>query len=254
MSRSTRLAHTTGCPTCYAVERANPPNPSLSGRSCPMRQSVDMKCNQHCRQTHAIGAIAALLLFCFSHALAADAPPPTLSGPALLGALKAGGLIIYFRHTSTDFGQNDDQMTGYEDCAKQRNLTDQGRDEARRIGAEIKRLGLPIGEVLASPFCRTIETAKLMFGRAQATPAVRGGPARPDSPDRYAELRKLLSTPPRAGTDLVIASHGNPFVAVAGTPYLAEGEAAVIRPLGAEGFRVVARIPKNGWDDLTAQR
>jgi hypothetical protein len=93
-----------------------------------------------------------------------------------------------------------------------------------------------------------------MFGRAQATAAVRGGPARPDSPDRYVELRKLLSTPPQAGTDLVIASHGNPFAAVAGTPYLAEGEAAVIRPLGPDGFRVVARIPKNGWDRLTAQQ
>src|SRR5215510_7330204 len=168
-------------------------------------------------------AIAALLLALFARALAADAPPPTLAGPALLTALRAGGLILYFRHTSTDFGQNDDQMTGYEDCARQRNLTDQGREEARRIGAEIKRLQLPIGEVLASPFCRTMETARLMFGRAQATPAVRGGPARPESPDRYTELRKLLSTPPQPGTDLVIASHGNPFAAVAGTPHLAEG-------------------------------
>jgi phosphohistidine phosphatase SixA len=185
-------------------------------------------------------------------AFAADAPTETLSGPALVSALRQGGLILYFRHTSTDFGQNDDQMTGYEDCAKQRNLTDQGREEARRIGAEIKRLNLPIGDVLASPFCRTMETARLIFGRAQETAAVRGGPARPESPDRYAELRKLLSTPPPAGKDLVIVSHGNPFVAVAGTPYLAEGEAAVIRPLGAEGFRIVAKIPKTDWANLIA--
>ena len=197
-------------------------------------------------------AIAALVLLAFAHAAAAEAPAETLAGPALLAALRAGGLIIYFRHTSTDFGQHDEQMTGYEDCARQRNLTDQGREEARRIGAEMKRLVLPIGDVLASPFCRTMETARLMFGRAQATSAVRGGPARPDSPDRYAELRKLLSTPPRAGTDLVIASHGNPFAAVAGTPYLAEGEAAVIRPLGAQGFMIVARVTKDGWDALGA--
>jgi len=185
--------------------------------------------------------------------LAANPPTETLSGPALVSALRQGGLILYFRHTSTDFGQNDDQMTGYEDCSRQRNLTDQGREEARKIGAEIKRLQLPIGEVLASPFCRTMETARLMFGRAQSTAAVRGGPARPDSPDRYAELRKLLSTPPQPGTDLVIASHGNPFAAVAGTPYLAEGEAAVIRPLGPDGFRIVARIPKTEWANLVAQ-
>jgi phosphohistidine phosphatase SixA len=194
----------------------------------------------------AAGLVLAWLLA--SPALAAD--PPALAGSQLLAALREGGLVLYFRHASTDFGQNDEQMTGYEDCARQRNLTDAGRDEARRIGAAINRLGIPVGEVMASPFCRTMETAQLIFGRAVATPAVRGGPARPETPDRYAELRKLLATPPRPGTDLAIVSHGNPFVAVAGTPYLAEGEAAVIRPLGAQGFVVIARITKDGWDAL----
>ena len=185
-------------------------------------------------------------------AIAAEPPSESLTGAALLQALRGGGLILYFRHTSTDFGQNDDAMSGYEDCARQRNLTDRGRDEARRIGGAIKRLDIPIGDVLASPFCRTRETAQLIFGRATVAPAVRGGPARPDSDDRYAELRKLLSTPPSRGMNLAIASHGNPFHAVTDTQYLAEGEAAVIRPLGAQGFRIVARIPKDGWDAITA--
>jgi Histidine phosphatase superfamily (branch 1) len=197
--------------------------------------------------------MAGALALCLSGALPAVAAEPSsesLAGTALLQALKSGGLILYFRHTSTDFGQNDDAMSGYEDCARQRNLTDRGRDEARRIGDAIKRLGIPIGDVLASPFCRTRETAQLIFGRATVAPAVRGGPARPDSDDRYAELRKLLSTPPRAGTNLAIASHGNPFHAVADPAYLSEGEVAVIRPLGAQGFRIVARIPRDGWDAL----
>ena len=199
-----------------------------------------------------MAAALALSLAAALPATAAETPSESLTGAALLQTLRGGGLILYFRHTSTDFGQNDDAMSGYEDCARQRNLTDNGRDEARRIGAAIKRLDIPIGDVLASPFCRTRETAQLIFGRATVAPAVRGGPARPETNDRYAELRKLLSTPPRAGTNLAIASHGNPFRAVTDTQYLAEGEAAVIRPLGAQGFRIVARIPKDGWDALTA--
>lgn len=183
---------------------------------------------------------------------AAEPPSTTLSGPALLTALRDGGLILYFRHASTDFGQNDEQMTGFEDCARQRNLTDRGRAEARLIGDAIKRLAIPVGEVLASPFCRTMETARLIFGRATSATAVRGGPARAESPERYAELRKLLSAPPPAGVDIAIVSHGNPFAAVAGTPYLAEGEAAVIRPMDGGGFVVVARIPKDGWAALAA--
>jgi phosphohistidine phosphatase SixA len=200
-----------------------------------------------------LAALATAGLIALSSATAfAAADADALAGRPLLSALKAGGLILYFRHTSTDFGQNDEQMTGFEDCARQRNLTDKGRDEARAIGASITRLALPVGDVLASPFCRTMETAKLIFGRAASTPAVRGGPASGVAPDRYAELQKLLSSPPRAGTDLVIVSHGNPFRAVSDAPYLAEGEAAVIQPLGAAGFRIVARIPKDSWDSLAA--
>jgi len=200
-----------------------------------------------------IAAIAGPACLVLAQAVSAPAPEAELQGRALLSALRGGGFILYFRHTSTDFGQNDERMTGYEDCATQRNLTDAGRDEARAIGAEIRELGIPIGEVLASPFCRTMETGRLIFGRATATPAVRGGSAQPDSPDRYADLRKLLATTVPRGTNVAIASHGNPFRAVVGGAYLAEGEAAVIEPRGAEGFRVVARVRKDEWKDLGAR-
>jgi phosphohistidine phosphatase SixA len=206
------------------------------------------------RRFVSVGAACfACLLTTFAFAqtnTALPSPKDALSGPALLNALRHGGYVIYVRHTSTDFGQNDEGMTSYEDCTKQRNLTAQGRAEARAIGAAIAKLQIPIGDVLASPFCRTLETARLVFGRATASPAVRGGPAATENADRYADLRKLLSTPVPQGANLAIASHGNPFRAVAGTPYLAEGEAAVIEPRDKDGFRIVARITKDGWNAL----
>jgi hypothetical protein len=166
--------------------------------------------------------------------------------PALVQKLREGGYILYFRHASTDFSQNDRDMKSYEDCASQRNLTDKGRAEARAIGAHIKRLGIPIGEVHASPFCRTMETARLAFGKATATQDVRGGPA---DPKRYDPLRKLLGTRPSQG-NAVVASHGNPFHAVAGPPYLAEGEMAVVRPEGDSRFSVVGRVRAEHWEFL----
>src|SRR5256885_603467 len=126
-------------------------------------------------------------------ALAADAPQ--LSGRALGDALRHGGYGLYFRHASTDFGQNDDAMTSFEDCTQQRNLTEAGRAEARAIGAGVARAKVPVGTVLASPYCRTRETAQLVFGRATVANAVRGGPANAEA-HRYDELRALLSTPP----------------------------------------------------------
>ena len=174
---------------------------------------------------------------------------PQLAGRALGDALRHGGYVLYFRHASTDFGQSDDAMTSFDDCSQQRNLTEAGRAEARAIGAGVARAKIPVGSVLASPYCRTRETAQLVFGRATVANAVRGGPANAEA-HRYDELRVLLSTAPPAGSNIAIVSHGNPFRAVVDGPYLAEGEAAVVQPLGAQGFRVVARIKPDGWSAL----
>jgi hypothetical protein len=165
----------------------------------------------------------------------------------LFAQLRQGGYVLFLRHTSTDFSQDDSRMKSFEDCATQRNLTDKGRAEARALGEHVKRLKIPIGEVLASPFCRTMETARLAFGKARATNDVRGGPLSADDPKRYQPLRLRLGTTPAAGTNTVLSSHGNPFRAVAGPPYLAEGEIAVVRPEGGEKFSVIARIRPTDW-------
>jgi phosphohistidine phosphatase SixA len=173
-------------------------------------------------------------------------PANPMSGAELLAELRKGGHVIYFRHTATDFSRDDSRSKSDDDCGNQRPLTDQGRSHARQIGAAFRKLGIPVGEVLASPRCRTVETAMLAFGRARKSAEVRGGPAAPATPDRYAGLRRLLASPLPAGSNLVIASHGNPFYATAGAPYLAEGEAAVLRPLG-EDFEIVARVKHDAW-------
>jgi phosphohistidine phosphatase SixA len=198
-------------------------------------------------------ALAALL---FAAGAGAQGDAEISAGPAralepaqLLAELRRGGYLLYFRHAATDFSQNDERMKSFEDCTGQRNLIDQGRADARAVGASIRQLGIPVERVLASPFCRTVETAQLLFGRAEKMQEVRGGPALPPGSERYAALRKILSTPVQPGTNLAVVSHGNPFYSVAGPPYLDEGEAAVVRPLGAD-FRIIARIRVGDWDTL----
>jgi hypothetical protein len=154
--------------------------------------------------------------------------------------LREGGYVLYMRHAATDMSRNDAGMKSYEDCANQRNLIDRGREDARAIAGHLERLRIPIGKVLASPFCRTMETARLAFGKAEAAGEVRSN------------LRMLLSSPVAKGENLAISSHGNPFYAVAGPPYLAEGEIAVVRPEGELRFTVVARIRPEDWTGLRA--
>jgi hypothetical protein len=186
-------------------------------------------------------------------ASAASAPEPSsspdpkqrLAGAALLRALREGGLVIYFRHTTTDFSKTDVAMRDYEDCANQRLLSDQGRDDARAIGRRIAQLKLPIGVVKASPMCRTMEHAKLMLGLATPTSTMRerteGG--------EYLGLKRLLSLHVPPGIHRWMVGHGTPFRQVAGPPHLAEGEAAVIRPLG-DSWVVLARLTPADWATL----
>jgi len=207
---------------------------------------------------HRVASSAVLLILVV---LSLGVPPAVLGqqsaatplwGPELLAALRAGGYILYFRHADTDHGQNDDRMTGVEDCTTQRNLTNRGRDHARAIGEVIRTLGIPIGAVLASPLCRTVETAVLAFGTAQKAPAAReGGPLPPGSPGRFPALRALLSTPVAPGANTVIVAHAYPYFTLVGGQFLSEGEADVVRPRGTD-FEVVARVGLRQWRELAA--
>jgi phosphohistidine phosphatase SixA len=183
-------------------------------------------------------------------ALAQSATTPALGGAALLAALRGGGHVLYFRHADTDHSQNDQRMTSVEDCATQRNLSERGREHARALGEAIHALGIPIGTVLASPLCRTVETAMLAFGAAQKAPAVReGGPLPPGRPGRFPALRVLLSTPVAPGANTVVVGHAYPYYTLVGGQYLSEGEADVLRPRGAD-FEVLARMDLAQWRAL----
>lgn len=159
-------------------------------------------------------------------------------------ALRKGGYVIYFRHTETDFSKSDEGMKAYDDCAHQRLLSAQGRKTAREIGERIRALKLPVGEVLASPYCRTIETAQRIFSRA-----VPRSDIRENEGGDYAGLKRLLAAPVAAGTNRWVIGHGTPFRTIAGPPHLAEGEAAVIKPARTHWI-VVARVLPEAWATL----
>jgi hypothetical protein len=98
--------------------------------------------------------------------------------------------------------------------------------------------------------CRTVETAELAFGPADRSMVViDAGPGPAGSPERYAALQTMLSTPRPPGGNTVIVGHAYPIYTLIGGQYLDEGEAAVLQPHGA-GFEVVARAGLKEWRDL----
>lgn len=201
--------------------------------------------------------LATALVFAALPASAPASDGARLSGADLLQALRGGGFNIFVRHAETDWSQHDTvQATGdWESCdgARVRQLSAQGRATARTVGEAMRALSVPVGLVLASPYCRTMQTAELM-GYGQPTPTTDVMNLRAASffggPDAIvATARALLATPPRDGTNTLIAAHGN--VAQAATPvYPAEGEAVVFEPRGEAGFELVARISAAQWRQL----
>jgi broad specificity phosphatase PhoE len=179
-------------------------------------------------------------------------PSGEAAGPALGDQLQRGGVILVVRHAATDYSRLDQDPVDLDDCRTQRNLSADGRRDARRIGQGARRLRLRIGSVLSSPFCRTLETARLAFGRVTIDAAllntvVAEHDAAWRRPIRAA--RTLLGTKPAPGRVTVLVTHGSVVGDMTGHS-LEEGETLVFRPLGNSRFRLVGRILPGAWATL----
>jgi phosphohistidine phosphatase SixA len=186
----------------------------------------------------------------------AAATEQLLEDAALLAALRGGGHNLYFRHVGTNWSQQDQVQEAGDwrscDSTRMRQLSRQGRDDAKAIGSALRRLEVPVGEVLASPYCRTVETARLMeLGEVAETIQVMNLRAADYVGGRasvVASAQALLASPPPAGNRVIVA-HGN--VAREATPaYPAEGEALVFAPDGEGGFILRGRITVSDWSRL----
>jgi streptogramin lyase len=186
-------------------------------------------------------------------ARAPDRAPAAAAG--VVERLGRGGYVLAFRHAATDFSTTD--TTGDpRDCSRQRNLNRRGRRQSREIGSAFRELGIPVGLVLASPFCRTRDTARLAFGRVRASEALLSAEFFSDDAAegrQSSRLRRLLSQPPRQGTNTVLVSHAFAIDDATGVS-VAEGEALIVVPgRGPRGYAVVRRVRAEEWPRLAAR-
>ncbi|MGI8650783.1 MAG: histidine phosphatase family protein [Rubrobacter sp.] len=175
---------------------------------------------------------------------------------ALAGELRGGGYVLFLRHAATDLEETDRDKSDLSDCSRQRNLTAEGREQAREIGAAFREAEIPVREALASPYCRTRQTAELIFGgsRVRTSSDLLSPEYVPENraaqvEDYGANLLRLLSTRPERGTNLVLVGHESVLREVTGES-VAEGGAVVFEPLDDEGFRIVGTIGPDEWRRL----
>ena len=196
----------------------------------------------------AVVAMASLLIAPVT-VLAADNPPGLA---AVLGELRKGGFVIFFRHAATDQSGSNDEDAVLEKCETQRNLSAGGRTQAEQIGKAFLALGIPVGSVTSSPFCRCKDTAKLAFGRFVVNNELYFAiGASADETRRYAQsLRMMLSARPVGSANAIIVSHSANLREAAGIWPKPEGVAYVFRPLPGGRFEVAATFAPEEWGKL----
>ncbi|MDP2007905.1 MAG: histidine phosphatase family protein [Rubrivivax sp.] len=158
-------------------------------------------------------------------------------------ALRTGGVVVALRHALAP-GTFDPPGFTLGQCSTQRNLNDEGRAQARRIGQWFTQQGLKPARVRTSPWCRCSETAQLAFGGGETWPAL-------GSPRGYAEqtnaehlglLRGALADAARQpGRFEVWVTHMFVLSALV-QEGASSGEGLVLRADGRGGVQVLARV------------
>lgn len=166
----------------------------------------------------------------------------------LLADLQDGGYVIFFRHAATDHSSSDVDKVNLENCDKQRNLSNRGRQQAKNIGYSFQQLAIPVGEVISSYYCRCVDTANIAFHKATATMDITSiqGVTPEVRSQRIANLRSLLNKPPQDKTNTVIVAHKWMFKE-AGGHLLEEGEAAIFKPVEGGTAQFVKRVKPDEW-------
>lgn len=145
------------------------------------------------------------------------------------------GLVVLMRHAIAPGGGDPPGFT-LGKCSTQRNLSAEGRSQARSIGREFREQRVPIDAVLSSRWCRAVDTAKLLGL----------GTARPKSSlDSVFTASQQVSDRKKRQTEQIIRNHrGNSGVLV-----LVGHQANIIDLTGVapnSGGAVIVRADKNG--------
>jgi phosphohistidine phosphatase SixA len=177
--------------------------------------------------------MALAMLLAAAGAAAADDAARTLLGE--------GGKIVLMRHALAP-GTGDPATFDVADCATQRNLSEDGREQARRIGARFRDWGVRVDAVLSSRWCRSLDTARLAFGadRVEVFPPLDSFFGdRSTEPEQTAAVRERIEGFDGDGV-LVMVTHQVNITALTGI-FPRSGEAVILAPAD-DGFSVAGRL------------
>lgn len=211
---------------------------------------------ERCGHRHVIRQTGAILAVTLGLALSPTAGcAQELADDAVADALRAGGYVIVMRHASSPSIEPDADEAAPGNLEHERELDELGLRTASEMGDAIRRLDIPIGEILSSPRFRAMQTAeRLELGEAMPVTELGddGEDMRPDEAGlRSAWLRVEAANAPAAGTNRLMITHSPNLLGAFGAAAagVEQGESLIVRADGGAA-RVVARIRIEDWSEL----
>jgi len=158
--------------------------------------------------------------------------------------LRSGGQTVLLNHANAP-GTGDPANFDIENCRTQRNLSERGRHQARRIGALLAARAAPFSEVYSSRYCRAHDTANLVFGERnvellEALDMITGDEEQDDA--ALESIIELINGYTGSGNMFMVThpENVNEWMGIRSR----EGEAIIVVP-SAEGLHVAGRVVLN---------
>lgn len=173
---------------------------------------------------------ACSLAFLFSSASLANAD--------FWSALQEGGKVVLMQHAKLDDAVGD-PFSLDPSCFIERNLSDEGRQQAQAIGQAFKEYQVPIAKVWASPHCRTKDTAELAFGDYEVQPLLRliRALTEEQARDNLRQLAQLIGDYKGEGNWIMVTHRPNIGELI--HQRVQPGYVAVLQPLGDGLFDLI---------------
>lgn len=155
-------------------------------------------------------------------------------------ALRSGAAIVFLRHALAP-GTGDPPGFRLDSCATQRNLSDAGRRQARRIGAHFRANGIDKASVLSSQWCRCLDTAALLdLGPVKPEPRLNSFFGNSGVAARQTdELRQWMENRPSDGPAVLVTHQVN----ITGLTSIVPSSGELVFVAAADPKMVIARVP-----------
>jgi phosphohistidine phosphatase SixA len=169
--------------------------------------------------------------------LVAAAVQANVSRAELIAALKSGGHVLLLRHAQTVSGIGDPPNFKLNDCSTQRNLSEEGRAQSRRIANTLKAERVVFAKTLTSQWCRCRDTARLITANVEDFAGLNSFfESRGSEPKQTAQVKARLKSVPASESWLLVTHQVNVSALTGISPAMGEG--------------VVVRVRDGTWQPL----